>query len=148
MALYDDVRGWNALPFMGNGEFYLDYGDYDYTVDVPASYIVVGSGVLRNPDEVLTARDRERLARARKSDSTIYIRSPGEVNDPSTRPAGKARLVWHFTMNDSRDVAWAASKAFVWDAAAAPPLAFSGVSPSPELRSFASDPDPCSNDSR
>jgi hypothetical protein len=119
MAVYDDVRGWNTLPFMGNGEFYLDYGDYDYTVDVPASYIVVGSGVLQNPDEVLTAKERQRLAAARKSDSTIYIRPPEEVTDASTRPSGKSRLTWHFTMKNSRDVAWAASKAFVWDAAAA-----------------------------
>jgi hypothetical protein len=119
MAVYDDVRGWNTLPFMGNGEFYLDYGDYDYTVDVPASFIVVGSGVLQNPADVLTAKERQRLAAARKSDSTIYIRSPEEVTHPATRPSGKERLVWHFTMKNARDVAWAASKAFVWDAAAA-----------------------------
>ena len=119
MAVYDDVRGWNTLPFMGNGEFYLDYGDYDYTVDVPASFIVVGSGVLRNPENVLTPTQRKRLAAAMKSDSTVYIRSPAEVTEPSTRPSGKARLTWHFTMKNSRDVAWAASKAFVWDAAAA-----------------------------
>jgi hypothetical protein len=119
MAVYDDVRGWNALPFMGNGEFYLDYGDYDYTVDVPASFIVVGSGVLRNPESVLTTRERQRLATARKSDSTVYIRSPEEVTDASSRPTSKTRLTWHFTMKNSRDVAWAASKAFVWNAAAA-----------------------------
>ncbi|HET7553700.1 MAG TPA: M1 family metallopeptidase [Gemmatimonadaceae bacterium] len=119
MAVYDDVHGWNTLPFMGNGEFYLDYGDYDYTVDVPASFIVVGSGVLRNPEDVLTPTQRKRLAAARTSDTTIYIRSPDEVTDPATRPAGKTRLTWHFTMKNSRDVAWAASKAFVWDAAAA-----------------------------
>jgi hypothetical protein len=119
MAVYDDVRGWNALPFMGNGEFYLDYGDYDYTVDVPASFIVVGSGVLQNPREVLTPAQLERLEAARRSDTTIFIRSPDEVTDPATRPSRGARLSWHFTMKNSRDVAWAASKAFVWDAAGA-----------------------------
>ena len=44
MAVYDDVRGWNTLPYLGSGEFYLDYGDVDYTVDVPWNYLVVGSG--------------------------------------------------------------------------------------------------------
>jgi hypothetical protein len=119
MAVYDDVRGWNTIPFMGNGEFYLEYGDYDYTVDVPASFIVAGSGVLQNPGEVLTPTQQKRLAAARKSDSTIFIRSPEEVTDAATRPAAKARLSWHFTMKNSRDVAWAASKGFVWDAAGA-----------------------------
>lgn len=119
MAVYDDVRGWNTLPFMGGGEFYLEYGDYDYTVDVPSSFIVVGSGVLQNPDDVLTAEQVKRLAAARKSDTTLFIRSPSEVTDSDTRPSRSARLRWHFTMKNTRDVAWAASRAFVWDAARA-----------------------------
>ena len=119
MAVYDDVRGWNTLPFMGSGEFYLDYGDYDYTVDVPSSFIVVGSGVLQNPGDVLTPTQVKRLATAQRSDTTVFIRSPEEVTDHASRSARGARLSWHFTMKNSRDVAWAASKAFVWDAARA-----------------------------
>ncbi|MDP2480265.1 MAG: M1 family metallopeptidase [Candidatus Palauibacterales bacterium] len=117
MAVYDDVRGWNTLPFLGTGEFYLDYGDIDYTVQVPRSYLVVGSGRLLNPNEVLTTRQRERLEKARGSDETVFIRSAGEVGEPSTRPAGSGPLTWHFHMDHTRDVAFAASPAFVWDAA-------------------------------
>jgi len=58
MAVYDDVRGWNTDPYLGQGEFYLEYGDYDYSVTVPAGYVVAGSGVLQNPEEVLTAEQR------------------------------------------------------------------------------------------
>ncbi|HKK27214.1 MAG TPA: M1 family metallopeptidase [Gemmatimonadota bacterium] len=117
MAVYDDVRGWNTLPFLGTGEFYLDYGDVDYSVTVPRSYLVAGSGELLNPEEVLTARQRARLDRARGSDTAVYVRSPDEVDDPDTRPAGRGPLTWHFRMERTRDVAWAASPAFVWDAA-------------------------------
>ena len=49
MAVYDDVRGWNTDPYLGQGEFYLEYGDLDYAVTVPAGYVVAGSGVLQNP---------------------------------------------------------------------------------------------------
>src|SRR5436309_2447994 len=65
MAVYDDVRGWNTDPYLGQGEFYLEYGDIDYNVTAPAGYVIAGSGVLQNPQEVLTAEQRDRLARAR-----------------------------------------------------------------------------------
>ncbi|HEX6050474.1 MAG TPA: hypothetical protein VFZ21_14430 [Gemmatimonadaceae bacterium] len=61
MAVYDDVRGWNTDPYLGQGEFYLEYGDIDYAVTVPAGYVVAGSGVLQNASEVLTDAQRARL---------------------------------------------------------------------------------------
>lgn len=117
MAVYDDVRGWNTLPYLGSGEFYLDYGNFDYSVSVPAGYLVVGSGELQNPLEVLSATARHRLAQARVSDSTVVIRSAGEVARDAAQPASKVRKTWHFVMHHSRDVAFAASRAFLWDAA-------------------------------
>ena len=117
MAVYDDVQGWNTLPYLGAGEFYLEYGDFDYTVEVPWNYLVVGSGELVNPKEVLTATQISCLNQARQSDSTVIIRSAEEVTQADTRPQQEGRLTWHFTMNESRDIAWAASPACVWDAA-------------------------------
>jgi len=117
LCVYDDVLGWNTLPFLGNGEFYLEYGNFDYQVTLPWNMIVVGSGILVNPREVLTAKEISRLSRAASSDQTIAIRTVAEVNDPSTRPVSHGMLTWHFRMNDSRDVAFAASCAYVWDAA-------------------------------
>ena len=55
MAVYDDVHGWNTDQYLGQGEFYLEYGNIDYEVTVPAGYIVAGTGVLQNPADVLTA---------------------------------------------------------------------------------------------
>ena len=116
MCVYDDSRGWDTLPFLGIGEFYLEYGDIDYQITVPADMIVAGSGELLNPDEVLTATQITRLAAAKNSDKTLMIRSPEEVNDPASRPNKKV-LTWHFKMLNTRDVAFGASKAYVWDAA-------------------------------
>lgn len=116
IAVYDDVRGWNTLPFLGAGEFYLEFGDFDFAVTVPRDYLVMGSGELQNAGEVLTATQRRRLERARGSDSTVWIRRPEEVEDPSSRPTGSGPLTWRFRMEDTRDVAWAASPAFAWDA--------------------------------
>src|SRR6476620_11837243 len=117
MCVYDNVYGWNTLPFLGQGEFYLDYGNIDYSVTASASHIVVGSGELLNPQEVLTAEEIKRLNQAKQSDKTVMLRSENEVTDPSSRPTNKKRLTWKFHCTNTRDVAWASSTAFVWDAA-------------------------------
>ncbi|HET8648844.1 MAG TPA: hypothetical protein VFL95_02295, partial [Gemmatimonadales bacterium] len=117
MAVYDDIRGWNVLPYLGSGEFYLDYGDIDYTIDVPWNFLVIGPGTLVNASEVLTPEERTRLERARQSDKTLPIIAPSEVGKAATRPARSGRTRWHYRMENTRDVAWSASPAFVWDAA-------------------------------
>jgi hypothetical protein len=117
MAVYDNVLGWNTMPYIGQGEFYLEFGDVTYNLTVPAGHIVVGSGELLNPQEVLTAQQVQRLERARKSDKTVMLRAADEVTSPSSRPSTSKNLTWKFRCENTRDVAWASSKAFVWDAA-------------------------------
>ena len=116
MAVYDDIRGWDASPYLGQ-EFYLEYGAFDYFITVPADMLVAGTGELVNPQEVLTPLQRSRLDAARQSDKTVMIRTAAEVDDPASRPRGAPELTWHFHMDDSRDVAFSASRAFIWDAA-------------------------------
>jgi hypothetical protein len=116
MCVYDDLRGWDTLPYIG-AEFYLEYGKFDYYVTVPSNMIVAGSGELMNPKDVLTPTQLERFAQARTSDKTVIIRSAAEVNDPASRPSSSGTLTWHFHMDSTRDVAWSASPVFVWDAA-------------------------------
>ncbi|HTP12186.1 MAG TPA: M1 family peptidase, partial [Bacteroidota bacterium] len=117
MEVYDDVRGWNTLPYLGQGEFYLEYGDFDYSITVPSDHIVVGSGELQNPRDVLTSQERARLEEAQKSDKTVVIRSADEIKPLDQRPANPGTKTWHFKMTNARDVAWASSRAFMWDAA-------------------------------
>jgi len=114
MCVYDDSHGWDTLPFLGSGEFYCEYGDIDYTVTAPADMLLAGSGELLNPTEVLTTKEISRLAQARNSDKTVMIRTLSDVTTPSTR---KGTLTWHFKMYNTRDVAFGASKAYIWDAA-------------------------------
>ena len=116
MCVYDDLRGWDTLPYIG-AEFYLEYGKFDYYVTVPSNMIVAGSGELMNPKDVLTPTQLERFAQAKNSDKTVVIRSAAEVNDPASRPSSSGTLTWHFHMDSTRDVAWSASPVFVWDAA-------------------------------
>jgi len=112
MAVYDDVRGWNTDPYLGQGEFYLEYGDIDYAVTVPAGYTVAGSGVLENPGDVLTGVERSRLARA--ATSTAVVPVIGTSDATATPVAGMK--TWRFRAHNVRDVAWAGAPDFRWDA--------------------------------
>jgi len=115
MCVYDDIEGWNVLPYLGAGEFYLEYGNFEYSINVPASHIVVGSGELVNPAEVYTADQVKKWALAAQSETTVVIRSAEEVLNPASRPA-KDRLTWKFKCMNARDVAFATSKSFILDA--------------------------------
>jgi len=116
MAVYDDVQGWNTLPFLGAGEFYLEFGDFDVSLTVPAGFQVAATGALANPTVIRTPQERARLARA--------FTSPGQVAQVITRQeavASAARPVpgtrtWRFTASNVRDFAWAAGSGLRWDA--------------------------------
>ncbi len=116
VAVYDDVRGWNIEPYLGQGEFYLDYGDYNLSITVPAGYIVAATGSLENPKEVLTPTQITRLAEALKSEKVVNIATESELKNGAARPRKDGMLTWKFTAKNVRDAVWAASPDFQWDA--------------------------------
>jgi len=116
MAVYDDVNGWNTDQYLGQGEFYLEYGTIDYEVTLPSGYIVAGTGVLVNPGDVLTDVQRQRLAVAATSDSVVHILTEPELRSGAARPQSADSLTWRFHAENVRDVAWAASPEYLWDA--------------------------------
>ena len=115
MAVYDDVRGWNTDPYLGQGEFYLEYGDFDYSITAPAGYVIAGSGVLQNPDEVLTAEQRRRLATAARSAAVVQIITAGEAAAAKNQRRAGTKT-WRFRARNVHDVAWAGAPDFRWDA--------------------------------
>jgi len=115
VAVYDDLRGWDPEQYLGPSEFYNNFGRYDVTIDVPAGWIVSGTGTLQNPGDVLTATARARLARVLESDSTITIVGPDEIGPGAATAAGD-RLRWRFVADSVNDFAWATAQKFVWQA--------------------------------
>ena len=116
-AVYDDVYGWDATPYLGDGEFYLEYGDFDVRLTLPAGWMVAATGELANAREVLTEPVRRRLDAASRSDTVVH------VVQEEQRGAGRATLgtpgssiVWHLTAQQVRDFAWSTSAGYVWDA--------------------------------
>ncbi len=116
MAVYDDLNGWNVLPFLGAGEFYLDYGNFDIYLTVPANQIVASSGKLENQEKVLSSNLIKRLKKAALSEKTVAVRTAKDISHDLTHPEQEIKT-WHFTMKNSRDFTWASSNIFLWDAA-------------------------------
>ena len=116
MCVYDDIQGWNTMPYLGAGEFYLEFGDFDFSITAPADMIVVGSGELLNNQECMTPEQLKKWNEAKNSDKTVMLRNETEVTDKKSRPA-KSTCTWKFKILNARDIAWAASRAFMWDAA-------------------------------
>jgi hypothetical protein len=115
VAKYDDLRGWDTNIYLGPAEFYNNFGRFDVRIDVPAGWIVSGTGILQNPEEVLTDRARERLSRILDSDESITIVGADEMG-PGRSTAAGIRLVWHFVADNVNDFAWATAEHFVWEA--------------------------------
>jgi len=116
VAVYDDVEGWHTWPYLGNGEFYLEYGDFDVSLTLPEGWLVAATGELQNPDEVLTPRIRDRLRVAMESDTVVHVVTPEDFGPGNaTQQAPGGQLTWRFVGRDVRDFAWAASNRYVWD---------------------------------
>ncbi|MFL6710920.1 MAG: M1 family metallopeptidase [Massilia sp.] len=115
MAAYYDSYGWQNKQYLGDGEFTLEFGDYDVQLTVPADHIVASTGVLQNPDAVLSAAQRERLRQAKTAGKPVLIVTQAEA-ETAEKSRSSATKTWHFKANNVRDFAWASSRKFIWDA--------------------------------
>jgi hypothetical protein len=117
MAVYDDVNGWQIDQYVGNAEFYMGYGNYDVSLTLPAGWLVTATGTLQNPDEVLTQQTRARLDSARHAIGVVHVVTDVDREPGRSTTAGKdGKLTWHFRAQNVRDVSWAASSRYLWDA--------------------------------
>ncbi len=117
-AVYDDVVGWQNDQFYGQGEFYLNFGNYDVSITVPHNHIVQSTGVLhesgRGPD----------IHAARAPCEGVHLASNRFTSSPRTKRTRRPRaqlvqqpFTWRFKAENVRDFAWASSAGFIWDAA-------------------------------
>jgi hypothetical protein len=115
VAVYDDVNGWVADPYLLEAEFYMDPGDYDVRVTVPHGWVVGATGRLVNATEVLSPGARARLAEARRAGTVVHVLEPGPRAAAGFADMGPT-ATWHFLARSVRDFAWGASDEYVWDA--------------------------------
>ncbi len=115
LAAYTDYEAWTNKPFLGSGEFTLEFGDYDVEITVPADHIVSATGKLDNASKVLTSTQRKRLKQAETSKRPVFIVNAEEALENEKEGTDKTKT-WHFKAQNVRDFAWASSRKFMWDA--------------------------------
>jgi hypothetical protein len=116
LVAYTDDMGWQHQQFLGQGEFTLEFGDWDVEFTVPANQVVLGTGELQNGPEVLTQAQRDRIAQARHAGKPTFIVKPEEAGTAAARPKKDGKLTWKFKATNVRDFAMACSSRLIWDA--------------------------------
>jgi len=114
MAAYTDYTGWQNKQFLGRGEFTLEFGDYEVNITVPSDHIVAATGVLQNPRQVMTAKQRSRMDEA-NTEKPVYIVTPDEAEE-NEKSQAKGTKTWRFKAENVRDFAWSSSRKYIWDA--------------------------------
>ncbi len=118
--VYDDIHGWDQQQYTGTGEFYLDYGSFHYAVTLPAGYIVGGTGVLQNADEVLTPAEVAALHRAASTSGVVHVLTSADFGaGRATAGAAGGTLTWRYAADSVRDAAFSFGDHYLWDATSA-----------------------------
>lgn len=118
LCVYDNVEGWQNDQFWGRSEFALEFGDFNVNITTPADHMLGATGVLMNEKEVLTKKQQEKLALAKRTfDKPVEIVSQEEAEEIEKNKSKKTKT-WKFVAENVRDYAFASSRKFIWDAMA------------------------------
>ncbi len=115
LAAYSDYEGWHNKEFLGRGEFTIEFGNYEVEITVPSDHIVSSTGLLQNPDDVLSETQKQRLESARDAERPVFIVTADEAL-AAEKSKSSAFKTWKFKADNVRDFAWASSRKFIWDA--------------------------------
>ena len=116
VTVFSDYEGWHNKEFIGNGEFTLEFGDFEVDISVPSDHVVSATGILLNENDVLSPVQKKRMKQARKSEKPMFIITPDEAYDNELEKNTDYKT-WSFKAENVRDFAWASSRKFIWDAA-------------------------------
>jgi hypothetical protein len=116
VAVFDDYNGWDTMDFTDQQEFYSDFNDYDVTLNVPANYVVWGTGTLLNAADVLQSAPLQRFNKSLTSDQVIHVATREQMAGDSIT-VQKPTNAWHFRASNIPDMAFAVSNHYDWDAA-------------------------------
>ena len=118
LAVYNNVEGWQNMQFWGRSEWALEFGSYDVKITVPADHILDATGDLQNEKKVLSKKQRQRFAKARKTfDNPVLIVTQAEA-EAAEKGRATGTKTWHFKADKVRDFAFATSRKYIWDAMA------------------------------
>ncbi|OUJ72612.1 M1 family metallopeptidase [Hymenobacter crusticola] len=115
IAVYDDIDGWNRIPYTGSAEFYNDFCNFKADVTVPKNFVVWATGDLTNADLVLNKKYAKRLQEAGQKDGITTIIDAADLGRRDIT-ANKPQNTWHFEAQNVTDFVFATADHYVWQA--------------------------------
>ncbi len=122
-AVYDQ-QGWHAMPYLDQGEFYSEFGNFDVRITVPKNYVVGATGELQNPEEINWLKTMPRpenkpgpkLPSGKTKISAAKKPSTTSKNQTRVKPALPVPVetkTINYKQNNVHDFAWFADKKFI-----------------------------------
>ncbi|HYF31275.1 MAG TPA: M1 family metallopeptidase [Chitinophagaceae bacterium] len=88
-AVYD-AEGWHPMPYLDQGEFYSEFGDYDVRITVPPRYIVAATGEMTKEEQLQNGWKTFQFQQARVHDFAWFADAGFQVQKDSIRlPSGR-----------------------------------------------------------
>jgi hypothetical protein len=110
-----DENGWHPIPYLDQGEFYSEFGNYDVRISVPANYVVAATGELQNREERTWLENRKRNSTpAKKTPAKKPISANAKKNNVTTNQSTKIKTL-QYLQNNVHDFAIFADKDFIVD---------------------------------
>ena len=103
-AVYDK-DGWHQMPYLGQGEFYSEFGTFDVKITLPENYVVGATGDLVNGEKELAWLNQKVAETKAIIDSVDYY----DLSLPASSPATKTL---HYHQENVHDFAWFADKRY------------------------------------
>jgi hypothetical protein len=116
IAVYDDINGWELLPFTGEQEFYNDFNNYEVNIKVPNNIGVWATGEIQNIEELLKPAFLNRYKNAKVSDSVVNIIKAEDYLENNPFNEFDNFNTWKFKATSVTDFAFATSSHYLWDA--------------------------------
>ncbi len=105
-AVYDH-KGWHPMPYLDQGEFYSEFGNFDVKITLPSNYVVGATGVLQNEEEIAFLNEKvEATQKIIKSNGFEHV-----DNDSFPPSSGTSKTIRYLAEN-VHDFAWFADKRF------------------------------------
>jgi Peptidase family M1 domain len=111
-AVYDK-KGWHPIPYLDQGEFYSEFGNFDVRITLPKNYVVAATGDLQNEDEKnwLLTRSAFSWKPQKEKIKTKYGQTQTKTH---LYPASSSELkTLKYIQNNVHDFAWFADKRFI-----------------------------------
>ncbi len=107
-AVYDH-KGWHPMPYVDQGEFYAEFGNYEVQITLPENYVVAATGNLQNESEKEWLKNRKSFNRDEKPKSKALQKQWAEGNKVAS--SAKTKTI-NFKQDNVIDFAWFADKTY------------------------------------